>query len=263
MTVTSEPVRTLDAARAAGRLPDPRPADQRPPVRLPRLRVVEPEAVGRHRRRRRLLPRVQRQRPSRHLHDRREGDRRLRGGPGQGRPVHQRARQPRGHLHPQRDRGDQPRRLLVGPPQHRPRRRDRPDRDGAPRQPRPVAAPRPGARRRPRVHPDHRRRHPPPRRPRGAPAPQAEARRVHPRLEHARARSTRSPRWSRWPMRPARSSWSMAPRPCRTCRSTSRRSAPTSMRSAATRCWRRWARARSGRGASCSRRCRRSCPAAR
>ena len=40
--------------------------------------------------------------------------------------------------------------------QHQPGRRHRPDRDGAPRQPRPVAAPRPGARRRSRVHPDHR-----------------------------------------------------------------------------------------------------------
>ena len=63
---------------------------------------------------------------------------------------------------------------------------DRPDRDGAPRQPRPVAAPRPGEGRRPRVHPDHRRRHPPSRRPRGPPEAQAAARRVHPRLEHAR-----------------------------------------------------------------------------
>ena len=38
---------------------------------------------------------------------------------------------------------------------------------------------------------------------------------------------------------------------------------PTSTRSAATRCSARWARARCGRGASCSRRCRRSSPAAR
>jgi len=35
------------------------------------------------------------------------------------------------------------RRLLVGPPQHRPRRLHRPDRDGAPCQPRAVAAPGP------------------------------------------------------------------------------------------------------------------------
>ena len=31
------------------------------------------------------------------------------------RPVHQRARQPRADLHPQRHRGDQPRRLCLGP----------------------------------------------------------------------------------------------------------------------------------------------------
>ena len=47
---------------------------------------------------------------------------------------------PRDHLHPQRDRGDQPRRLRVGPKEHQPRRRDRAHRDGAPRQSRPVAA---------------------------------------------------------------------------------------------------------------------------
>ena len=180
----------------------------------------------------------------------------------QGRPVHQRPRHPRDRLHPQRDRGDQPRRLLVGPPEHRPRRRHRPDRDGAPRQSRPVAAPRPGARRRPRVHPDHGRRHPPPRRLRGPPPPQAEARRVHPRLEHA---GTINP--VREMVEQAHAAGALVlstgPRPCPTCRSTSRSSAPTSTRSAATRCSARWVPARSGPGASCSRRCRRSSPAAR
>ena len=138
--------RALDPARAARRLPDPRPARStasRWSTSTRRRRSQKPPR--RHRGDGRLLPRVQRERPPRDLRDRREGDRRLRGGPGQGRPVHQRARPPRDRLHPQRDRGDQPRRLLLGPPEHRPRRRDRPDRDGAPRQPRPVAAPRPGA----------------------------------------------------------------------------------------------------------------------
>ena len=175
----------LRRARPARRLPDPRPGDQRPPARLSRLGVEQPEAERRHRCRGRLLPPVQRQRPSRHLHDRREGDRGLRALAREGRPVHQRPRQPRDRVHPQRDRGHQPRRLLVGPPQHRSRRPDRPDRDGAPRQPRALAAPRPGGRRRPRVHPHHRRRDPAPRRLRGPPAAQAQARRVHPRLEHA------------------------------------------------------------------------------
>ena len=61
-------------------------------------------------------------------------------------------------LHAQRDRGDQPRRLLVGPRQ---RRRGRPRRrhaDGAPLQPRPVAAAVRGDRRRAGLRAGHRRR---------------------------------------------------------------------------------------------------------
>ena len=102
-----------------GRLPDPRPGDQRPSAGLSRLGVEQPEAARRDRCRRRLLPRVQRQRPSRHLHDRREGDRGVRAGPRHGRAVHQRAGQPRDRVHPQRDRGDQPRGVRVGAAQHR------------------------------------------------------------------------------------------------------------------------------------------------
>ena len=53
-------------------------------------------------------------------------DRRLRGRPREGARVRQRALRARDHLPPQRDRGDQPRRLLVGPEQPRPgRSRDR------------------------------------------------------------------------------------------------------------------------------------------
>jgi hypothetical protein len=77
------------------------------------------------------------------------------------------------------------------------------------------------------------------------------------------ARSTPFGRWSRWPTRPGRWSWSTARRPSRTCRSMSRSSAPTSTPSAATRCSPRWAPGPCGRAASSSRRCRRSCPAAR
>ena len=68
----------FDPRRRPPRLPDPRPADPRPPARLPRLGVDLAEAAGRHRRDRHLLPRVQRERPSRDLHDRREGDGRVR-----------------------------------------------------------------------------------------------------------------------------------------------------------------------------------------
>ena len=212
MTLTSEPKPSGGRsarprpARAPRRLPDPRAGDQRPPAGLPRLgvdvsqkpRVVIDAVADYYREYNANVHRGIYTIGEKATAEYEKARARVAA-------LHQRARQPRGRLHPQRDRGDQPRRLLVGPPEHRPRRRDRPDRDGAPRQPRPVAAPRPGEGRRPRVHPDHRRRDPPPRRLRGAAAAQAEARRVHPRLEHARARSTRSARWSRWPTRPARS----------------------------------------------------------
>jgi len=56
----------------------------------------------------RLLPPVQRERPSRDLRHRRTGHGGLRGGADPRRPVHQRARRPRDRLHSQRDRGDQP-----------------------------------------------------------------------------------------------------------------------------------------------------------
>ena len=89
------------------------------------------------------------------------------------------------HLDPQRDRVDQPRRVQLGPQAHRARRRDRADRDGAPREPRPVADPGPGEGRGPRVHPDHRRRDPAPGRVRRPAPAQAQAGRVHPRQQHA------------------------------------------------------------------------------
>ena len=98
------------------------------------------------------------------------------------------------HLDPQRDRVDQPRRVQLGPQAHRARRRDRAHRDGAPREPRPVADPGPGEGRGPRVHPDHRRRDPAPGRVRRAAPAQAQAGRVHPRVATRWARSTRSRR---------------------------------------------------------------------
>jgi len=52
---------------------------------------------------------------------------------------------------PQRDGGDQPRRLCVGPQEHQARGHDRDHGDGAPLQPDPLAAARPGEGRRPRV----------------------------------------------------------------------------------------------------------------
>ena len=64
---------------------------------------------------RRLQPPLQRQRASRHLHHRRGGHRGLRGCPGEGRALHQRARLPRDRLRAQRHRGHQPGGLRLGP----------------------------------------------------------------------------------------------------------------------------------------------------
>ena len=102
-----------------------------------------------------------------------------------------------------------------GRAQHRPRRRDRADRDGAPRQPRARGSS--SSRRRTATSSSSRS-------PTTASSASTSSRCCSgssPKLvafthvvEHARARSTRSARWSRWPTRPARSSWSTAPRPC-------------------------------------------------
>ena len=73
-----------------------------------------------------LLPPLLRQHPPRRVHDRRGGDRRVRGRPPQGRRASStRLRSRRDRVHPQRDRGDQPRRVHVGARQPARRRRDR------------------------------------------------------------------------------------------------------------------------------------------
>ena len=64
---------------AQARLPDLRARGQRQAARLPRLRVVVAEAARRARRDGRLLPALLRQHPPRRVHDRRGGDRRVRG----------------------------------------------------------------------------------------------------------------------------------------------------------------------------------------
>ena len=104
---------------------------------------------------------------------------------------------------------------------------------------------------------------PPSRRLRGAAPAQAEARRVHPRLEHARDHQP-GPRDGRdGPCRRrARARRRRAGRAARAGRRPgARRRLLRVLRPQDAR--RRWAPARSGRGASCSRRCRRSWPAAR
>ena len=180
------------------------------------------------------------------------------------RQLHRRHGRARNHHGPQRDRGDQPRRLRVGPQEHRPCRHDRHDGDGAPLQPDPVADARPGEGRRPRVralrrgrpaHPGQLRR----------PAPnQAQARRVHRGEQRHRHDQSRSRTWSRAPTRPARS--------CSSTRAQAVPHEPVNVQDmglrlprllAATRRSARQAPARSGRGARSSRRCRRSWAAAR
>ncbi len=129
--------------RARPRVPGPRPGGPR----VPRQRGDVAEAARGHRRDRGLLRAPQREHPPRRLPARGGGD-----GPLRGRP------RPRGDLarrhdegdglHEERDRGDQPRRLRVGPAQRRAGRRDRPDAGRAPLEHRPVAAAVPGGGRR-------------------------------------------------------------------------------------------------------------------
>ena len=101
------------------------------------------------------------------------------------RPPHRR-RPARGRLRPQRDRGAQPGRVLLGPRERRRGRPHRGHRDGAPLQHRPLVPARPGAGRRPRLGADHRRGPARPGRLRDAARARAEARLRRARLERAR-----------------------------------------------------------------------------
>ena len=98
---------------------------------------------------------------------------------------------------------------------------------------------------------------------RPAPRQSREAGRGRPRLE--RARNDQPGRRDLAPRARRRREGADRRRPgaCPSCRSTSARPAPTSTPSPGTRCSGRRASASSGRGASCSRRCRRSWAAAR
>ena len=157
-------------------------------------------------------------------------------------------------VHEERDRGDQPRRVLVGPRERRPGRPRGDLPDGAPREHRPVAAARLPA----RVHPDARRRGAGSRRVRRAARAGPEARRGRARLQRRRddqpgrgdrlAARTRRARWC----------WSTVRRPCRRCRSTSPSWTPTSTPGPATRPTGRPASACCTAGARSWRRCRRS-----
>ena len=121
-------------------------------------------------------------------------------------------------LHPQRDRGDQPRRRTPGAAPTSAPATCRRHADGAPLQPRAVAAARAARRARARLRADRRRRAARPRRARRAARARRRSSSPSPTSPTCSARSTRSPRSSRARTPPARSCWSTARRPCRTCR---------------------------------------------
>ena len=130
-------------------------------------------------------------------------------------------RPPRGRLRPQRDRGDQPRRLRLGRRQRRRRRPHRAHRDGAPLEHRPLAAARRAHRRRDRLGAGHRRG---PARPRRRTRRCWSAGRSWSRSPTSRTCSgprTRSPRSRASRTRPARWCSPTAPRRRRSWRSTS------------------------------------------
>ena len=116
MTVDTATARAAGRSRPdPGRLPDPGAhAGRRAPAGLPRQREHLAEAAGRDRRDGRPPRAAQRQRGPRHAPARCGVDRRLRGRPGQGRGVHQRALARRGDLHQERLRGAQPGREHPG-----------------------------------------------------------------------------------------------------------------------------------------------------
>ena len=149
----------------------------------------------------------------------------------------QRAGRARGDLHPQRDRGDQPRRVRLGALEPRPGRPRRRHRARAPLELRAVAVHRRQDRRRVPDDPARRAGRARPLRPRrGRARRHRQGRRDEPRLELARHDQPGRARSPSGRTRRARSTSATPRRPRRTRRSTCRRSASTSSRSRATRC---------------------------
>ncbi len=203
--------RSLEEIR--GRVPDPRARGPRRAARLPRQRRHLAEAAGGDRGARPLLAvRAQRQRPPRRPHALRGGDRAsTRRRARIARRPHRR-RAARGDLRPQRDRGAQPGRLLLGPRQRRRGRPDRAHRDGAPLEHRALVPARPGEGRRARLGADHRRGPARPGRLRRRCSSAGRSWSASPTSPTCSARSTRSPRSPASPTRPGRSWSSTAPR---------------------------------------------------
>ena len=112
-------------ASPANRLRRLRRARRRTPGRVPRLRLVDAEAASGARPDAHVLRARVRERAPRRLPARRAGDRGLRGGAAHRRRTAQRALREGDRVHAERDRGDQPRRVRLGPRQPRPRGRRR------------------------------------------------------------------------------------------------------------------------------------------
>ena len=204
-----------------------------------------------------------RQRASRPALSRQCRDRSLRGRAREGARVPQRRAARGDHLHPQRHRGDQPRRLYVRARAHQAGRRDRALDHGAPFQHRAVAFPARAAGRGDQVGAGRRRRQFPPRRVREAADAAHQDGRDHAHVEHARHRRAGQGGGAARAMRAAFRCWSTARR--RRCISTStcRTSTAISMSSPATSSTGRPASACSTASTSSSPPCRRSTAAAR
>ena len=139
------------------RVPVARTRGERPAGHVPRLRVVGAEAARGARRDGPLLPALLRQHPSGRVHDRRGGHRGLRARAAQGRPLRERELRVGDRVRAQRDRGDQPGCVHVGPGEPARGRRDRAQPHGAPRQRRALAHARRRAGCRAALDPDDRR----------------------------------------------------------------------------------------------------------
>ena len=178
---------SLDSAALRADFPFLEEQVGRQAARVSRFGFVDAEATPGARPDALVLRARVRERPSRRLPagGARHGG--LRRRPSHGRCLRQRTLRARGDLHPQRHRGDQPRRVRMGAAEPRPRRHRRDHRARAPRELRPLAVHRQQDRRELPPHPDRRRRRASARRARRACARGLDqGRRDRPRLQLAR-----------------------------------------------------------------------------
>ena len=182
---------SYDVARIRADFPILGDAGLRQAAGLSRQRRLGAEAAGRARPHAAGLHRRIRQRAPRPALSRQCRDRGLRGRARDGARVPQRRAAGRDHLHPQRHRGDQPRRLYVRARAHPARRRDRALDHGASLQHRALAFPARAPGRGDQMGAGRRRGQFPDRRIREAAWPAHQDGRDHPHVEHARHASCR------------------------------------------------------------------------